>query len=101
MLTSHSDHSPILLQCELVQSCYYNYSYKFENRWLEEEEIDEVVSVVWNRETDVEVNQRIYGCAEELKRWSRRKFTKSKTELKKCMERMKRYCRCNISSITG
>lgn len=60
-LASHSHHSPILLQCEPVQICCYKYSFKFENRRLQEEEIEEVVNVGWNRDKGVEINQRISG----------------------------------------
>jgi hypothetical protein len=44
LLTSHSNHSPILLQCTPVTRQEYRYAFKFENSWLKEEDIDEVVN---------------------------------------------------------
>jgi hypothetical protein len=43
LLSSHSDHSPILLHCTPVIKQHYKYEFKFENSWLREDDIGEVV----------------------------------------------------------
>jgi hypothetical protein len=43
LLSSHSDHSPILLQNLPTIRSGRIYSFRFENSWLKEEDIDEVV----------------------------------------------------------
>lgn len=67
LLASHSDHSPILLQCEPVRhNRRYNYSFKFENAWLQEEDLWEVVKRGWYSNENGEVMQCIRNCAAEL-----------------------------------
>jgi len=46
-LTFHSDHSPILLDIIPTVRQRYNYSFKFENSWLLEDDIEEVVVDGW------------------------------------------------------
>ncbi|XP_058762667.1 uncharacterized protein LOC131636038 [Vicia villosa] len=49
LLASHSDHSPILLQCEPYRRQRSQpYSFRFENSWLKEEELQGVVIKGWN-----------------------------------------------------
>jgi hypothetical protein len=43
LLSSHSDHNPILLQNSPIILNGRNYSFWFENNWLKEEDINEVV----------------------------------------------------------
>jgi endonuclease/exonuclease/phosphatase family metal-dependent hydrolase len=43
LVTSHSDHSSILLQNSPLMRNGRTYSFRFENSWLKEEDVDEVV----------------------------------------------------------
>ncbi|GAU44733.1 hypothetical protein TSUD_88180 [Trifolium subterraneum] len=90
LLASHSDHSPILLQTEPVRQNFFKYSFKFENLWLKEEDVDEVVEEGWCREGNIEVTERVEACAEELQRWGRRKRTRFKEEIETCCEDMEK-----------
>ncbi|XP_058776789.1 uncharacterized protein LOC131651141 [Vicia villosa] len=66
LLASHSDHSPILLQCEPPQlNRHKSYSFRFENAWLKDDEIQEIVSKGWNAEEEMHVTQRLNNCASE------------------------------------
>ncbi|MCH80014.1 hypothetical protein A2U01_0000776 [Trifolium medium] len=47
LLTSHSDHSPILLQTSSMVRNGRTYAFRFENSWLKEDDIDEVVEDGW------------------------------------------------------
>jgi exonuclease III len=67
LISSHSDHSPILLQNSLVISNGRTYSFRFENSWLKEEDIDEVVQESWGREHGADIISRTSRCAEKLK----------------------------------
>jgi hypothetical protein len=91
LLTSHSDHNPILLHSKPVQRNCYQYSFKFENSWFKEEEIEEVVTRGWALDRELEITDRIGCCADEIKKWSRRKCMKFKEEVKECMEEMERF----------
>jgi hypothetical protein len=81
ILFSHSDHSPILLQCSPVLKQRHNYDFKFENNWLMEEDIGEVVNEGWNVGDSLEITNRLSHCADKLQKWSRRKRKRFKEEI--------------------
>lgn len=80
LLTSHSDHSPILLQCEPIQRCYYKYSFKFKNSWLKEDRFEDVVTSGWALERELEMAYQIGCCVQELKTLTGHKHLKFKEE---------------------
>jgi hypothetical protein len=90
LLVSHSDHSPILLQNSPLTENGATYTFRFENMWLKEEDVEEVVEDGWGRERGVEITSRTTRCAEKLKRWGRRKRMKFKQEVEECREEMER-----------
>jgi hypothetical protein len=47
------------------------YSFRFENSWLKEEDIDEVVEEGWGRDRGDDIMCRKEWCAEKLSRWGR------------------------------
>ncbi|XP_058769081.1 uncharacterized protein LOC131642937 [Vicia villosa] len=71
LIASHSDHSPILLDCAPVQRVGRSFQFRFENNWLQEDGITEVVSNGWHCEEHIDVVKRISMCAESLENWSR------------------------------
>ncbi|XP_058755177.1 uncharacterized protein LOC131628352 [Vicia villosa] len=71
LIASHSDHSPILLDCDPVQQVDWSFQFRFENNWLHEDGIAEVVSNGWHCEEHIDVVKRILTCAESLENWSR------------------------------
>ncbi|XP_058784450.1 uncharacterized protein LOC131659256 [Vicia villosa] len=71
LIASHSDHSPILLSCDTVQNNGRRYHFHFENSWLKEEGIKDVVCDGWNFEEQAEVMKKISSCAENLEKWSK------------------------------
>ncbi|MCI07323.1 endonuclease/exonuclease/phosphatase family protein [Trifolium medium] len=50
LLTSHSDHNPILLQSKPRVQTKFKYSFKFENSWFKKEDLEEVVAAGWRAE---------------------------------------------------
>jgi hypothetical protein len=90
LLASHFDHSPILLQNSPVVRIQSNYMFRFENLWLKEEDVEEVVEDGWGRDRGVVVTDRISRCADKLKRWGRRKRVKFKQEVQECSEELER-----------
>jgi hypothetical protein len=57
------------------------YAFKFENSWLKEEDIDDVVIEGWNSGEGVEIVHRLGRCADKLQRWGRRKKKRYKEEI--------------------
>ncbi|KAK2377607.1 hypothetical protein QL285_078261 [Trifolium repens] len=88
LLASHSDHSPILLHTDPVLRTKYTHSFKFENLWLKEEDVSEVVESGWRRESCVEVTEKVEACADELQRWGKRKRMRFKEEAEACCNEM-------------
>jgi exonuclease III len=84
LLASHSDHSPLLLQTDLVVVMRHSHSFKFENNWLEEPDIEEVVSNGWGLGIDGEVVDRLKLCADGLQQWGRRKRVRFKEKIQEC-----------------
>ncbi|GAU39014.1 hypothetical protein TSUD_378900 [Trifolium subterraneum] len=81
LVSSHSDHSPILLQCTPMIRQHYKYEFKFENSWLKEEDIGEVVDEGWRKGAGLDIVHRLTQCANQLQRWGRRKRKRFKEEI--------------------
>jgi hypothetical protein len=64
LLASHSDHSPILLQNSPMTRSEGVYSFRFENSWLKEEDIGEVVDEGWGRDRGGDILCRTARCGE-------------------------------------
>ncbi|KAK2388712.1 hypothetical protein QL285_062362 [Trifolium repens] len=90
LITSHSDHSPILLQTSPLVRHGRNYAFRFENGWLKEEDIHDVVEEGWGRERTVDIINKTVRCAEKLQGWGRRKRMRFKQEVLECSDEMER-----------
>ncbi|XP_058741138.1 uncharacterized protein LOC131613489 [Vicia villosa] len=71
LTASHSDHSPIFLCYNPVQYRQKRRSFRFENWWLEEEGVSEVIDGGWVDADTNSVVEKLAGCAAELQRWHR------------------------------
>ncbi|GAU45877.1 hypothetical protein TSUD_401030, partial [Trifolium subterraneum] len=90
LLNSHSDHSPILLHSKPRVATNFRYSFKFENSWLKEEEVVDVVAEGWREVRDADVVERLAVCAERLQKWGKRKKVRFKEEVVGIEEEMAR-----------
>ncbi|XP_058733184.1 uncharacterized protein LOC131604782 [Vicia villosa] len=70
LVASHSDHSPIFLCCDPAKSRHKRRSFKFENWWLKEEGVGEVVHESWNGVLQQPVVGKIASCATHLDCWN-------------------------------
>ncbi|XP_058751958.1 uncharacterized protein LOC131625076 [Vicia villosa] len=68
LIASHSDHNPIFLCSNPVQHRQKRRSFKFENWWLVEEGVSEVVDEGWLAADTHSVVEKLTGCAAELQR---------------------------------
>jgi hypothetical protein len=84
LLSSHSNHSPILLHCTSVIKQHYKYEFTFENIWLKEDNIGEVVHEGWTKGEGLEILHRLSHCADKLQSWGRRKKKRFKEEITEC-----------------
>ncbi|MCI14076.1 endonuclease/exonuclease/phosphatase family protein, partial [Trifolium medium] len=90
LLASHSDHSPILLQNSPMIRHGKTYLFRFENSWLKEDDVEEVVEGGWGIDRGVDITNRILRCADKLQGWGRRKRMKFKQDVNECSEEMER-----------
>ncbi|CAJ2669980.1 unnamed protein product [Trifolium pratense] len=88
LLASHSDHSPILLQCSPTITVRFNGSFRFENKWLKEPDLEETVIDGWGANDNVAIVDRVARCANKLQRWGKRKRVKFKQEIEECVREM-------------
>ncbi|GAU43015.1 hypothetical protein TSUD_28340 [Trifolium subterraneum] len=88
LLASHSDHSPILLQCKPIIRTHISYSFRFENSWLKESDLEDVVVEGWGGRENLEVVDRVTRCANKLQRWGKRKRVRFKEEIDECVRQM-------------
>jgi hypothetical protein len=101
LLTSHSDHSPILLQNSPVVRSGRTYSFRFENSWLKEDDVEEVVMDGWGRERGVDIMAKSSRCADKLQGWGRRKRMRFKQEVNECSAELERLRGCHDSTNSG
>ncbi|GAU49881.1 hypothetical protein TSUD_408200 [Trifolium subterraneum] len=88
LLASHSDQSPILLQCKPIIRTQINHSFRFENSWLKEPDLEDVVVEGWGGRENLEVVDRVTRCANKLQRWGKKKRVRFKEEIEECVRRM-------------
>lgn len=68
LIAWHTDHSPILLECGLIYRSCNKHTFKFENSWLQEAKIEEVVTRGLQQGINFDVTSKISYCAKELSR---------------------------------
>src|SRR4051794_7923365 len=71
LIATHSDHSPILLCCDPLLHRHKRKQFKFENWWLKEDGVEQVVSDGRSAEGYHNVTERIAKGASDLKSWNR------------------------------
>ncbi|GAU26876.1 hypothetical protein TSUD_02790 [Trifolium subterraneum] len=88
-IADRSDHSPILIHLSHVQKEVKARIFKFENAWLEEPNLNDVVKGGWNRELHNPLLAKLQTCTEDLEVWGakiRSRFKKSIAEFREEME---------------
>ncbi|XP_058758128.1 uncharacterized protein LOC131631355 [Vicia villosa] len=91
LVASHSDHSPILLNNDPIQVSHIRRGFKFENCWLLEDEIEEVVHKGWCNGERTDVVHRISTCTSEIEKWNRIRRSKEKEVVEGCQAKMEYY----------
>ncbi|MCI15822.1 endonuclease/exonuclease/phosphatase family protein, partial [Trifolium medium] len=89
-IADRSDHSPILLRLVNLQKENRARVFKFENSWLEEQQLQTVVEGAWNRTAYDPLLAKLQQCTEDLEEWGtkpRLRFKRSITEYREEMER--------------
>jgi hypothetical protein len=88
-IADRSDHSPILLRLVYAVKDYKPRIFKFENAWLDERDLNDVVTTAWNKNSHVPLLSKIQNCTEDLDEWGgklRTRFTKAISEYREEMQ---------------
>jgi hypothetical protein len=88
-----------LLQCNPVLRHHYKYEFRFENSWLKEEDIGEVVYEGWNQSDGTGILNRLTNCADKLQRWGRRKMKRFKEQSASMDASVKRQLDTELSAV--
>ncbi|MCI16082.1 endonuclease/exonuclease/phosphatase family protein, partial [Trifolium medium] len=89
-IADRSDHSPILLKLVHTTKEFKARVFKFENAWLDEQDLTRVVSNAWNIDKQDPLLTKLKRCSEDLETWGaklRSRFTRSIAEYREEMER--------------
>ncbi|GAU45528.1 hypothetical protein TSUD_400750 [Trifolium subterraneum] len=65
-----------------------NHSFRFENSWLKETDLEDVVVEGWGGRENLEVVDQVTRCANKLQRWGKKKRIRFKEEIDECVRRM-------------
>ncbi|MCH92818.1 endonuclease/exonuclease/phosphatase family protein, partial [Trifolium medium] len=72
LVADRSDHYPILLKLQESNRRKTMREFKFENSWLQEEELETIVNGGWNKEGGSDVLSKFKNCSDEMNDASRK-----------------------------
>lgn len=84
-MASISDHTHFLLDISLVTTIPRPQKFRFENKWLDESDIENVVGRSWEGFKDFGILQRLKAMLEVLEDW-RKHITKANTRNRRNLE---------------
>jgi hypothetical protein len=84
LIADRSDHSPILLSLFDHESRSSKRPFRFENAWLEEHELQNVVTSSWRSEERIEFLEKLNQCREKLEAWGKQMRLRFKKDIDQC-----------------
>ncbi|MCH82709.1 endonuclease/exonuclease/phosphatase family protein [Trifolium medium] len=88
VVADRSDHYPILLKLFEGNRKKIMREFKFENSWLQEDDLERVVQEGWNKGVNGEVMSRLQCCTEEMNEWGRQLRNKYRVEIEDCRKEL-------------
>lgn len=89
LVSSISDHSPILIVLKEQRGYFHRRSFKFENSWLDEQGLKEVVQSSWDFDADADSLTKLNFCVKDMEHWIKSlkiNFRKDIDDCKKSIE---------------
>lgn len=87
-MASISDHSPLLLDSDGAPARDRRSRFQFENAWLMENDINDVVSGTWIGRSEHDLGTKIRAYGEVLSHWCRRLRSRFSADIYKCKRRL-------------
>ncbi|XVF39981.1 hypothetical protein PTKIN_Ptkin01aG0076500 [Pterospermum kingtungense] len=102
LVAAMSDHSPIQLELEVQVNQFPHRSFHFENCWLREKDLHDVVAVSWADSIGQSIISRLDKCTASLVSWTKNLHYNFRKEIKVCKEMLEelRY-KTDIDSVTS
>jgi len=95
MLPIHNSYhqgTDVLLQSvSTTDNVRKNQSFKFENNWFKEPDLEDNVKVSWCIDGAVDSIDHVVQCFERLQRWGRRKRMRFKRDITRCSREIEVY----------
>jgi hypothetical protein len=88
-IADRSDHSPVLLRLTHREREFTPRIFKFENAWLEEQDLHDIVHNAWIKDGCAPLLSKIKGCSEDLEEWGSRLRTRFKNAIAEYREEMR------------
>lgn len=88
LLATVSDHSPICLVTTPQVRHYAHKKFKFENMWLSEPELYDLVHQSWPVGGNIDLVAKLANCADELELWGRRIRMRFRGEINDCKRKL-------------
>lgn len=88
LMAPSSDHSPIMLECDGKVSWRRARRFRFENVWLHEPNIGEVVTSGWTSIQHGHIMNKMQGCTDALMAWSKKLRLRFKADIDGCKRRL-------------
>lgn len=85
---SPSDHKPLLLVPEMINTGQKRRQFKFENAWLTDPMCSHIIKGCWEDEVTSDVLQKIRNCANSLEIWGR--------EITSCFSKLIKSCKTKL-----
>lgn len=88
LVASISDHTRLLLETCISAPRTVRRQFRFENNWLNESDLKEVVNNSWDFSYGSDLSSCLNCCASNLENWGREHFQKLCADVKQCKERL-------------
>ena len=88
VISHRSDHYPILLKLHEEHRRRGGKEFRFENSWLLEDELENIVQGGWGANINGEVLHKLQRCTEDMNEWGRKLRNKYKIAIDECREEL-------------
>lgn len=85
-----SDHTPIVLHTTAIQPRISRRSFRFENMWLQEPELDGVLEQSWDAGQGSSLLERLNNCAHALSAWGKKIKDRFRKDINDCNKKLQR-----------
>lgn len=100
LIASHSDHSPIVLDTEPHEIKRSSLKFRFENKWLQKQDIPDIIQSHWNSNSNMDVIVKLLELSANISTWSQhlnRDLRNKIASIKDQIDRLRHKPTLNIS----